>query len=38
MPTREHERLAEAVRLGRVAAMPGADLLRVRTTKSLMER
>jgi flavin-dependent dehydrogenase len=33
---REHERWADAIRRGRVAAAPGADILRVRTTQRLL--
>jgi Tryptophan halogenase len=33
---REHTRLADAIRRGRVAALPGADVLRVRTTERLI--
>jgi FAD-dependent halogenase len=34
---REHARWAEAIRRGRAAALPGSDVLRVRTTERLIE-
>jgi FAD-dependent halogenase len=34
---REQERWADAVRLGRVGALPGGELLRVNTTKKLLD-
>ena len=34
---REHERWDEAIRRGRASALPGSDLLRVRTTERLIK-
>jgi flavin-dependent dehydrogenase len=35
--TREQDRWTDAIRVGRVGALPGGELLRVRTTKQLLE-
>jgi halogenation protein CepH len=35
--SREQERWEEAIRRGRASAMPGADLLRLRTTRQILE-
>src|SRR5262245_56491413 len=34
---REHTRLADAIRRGRAAGLPGADVLRVRTTERILD-